>query len=91
MSHSDSIVPSDTKRAAKRAFIRTLAQGYESALAGLVVSAASITALLKDPDQVVYLITAAVWLVSPFVGATRAYLSIIRDGIPEDYIPSNPQ
>lgn len=87
MSHAAYLVPADTTRAAKRAFIRTLAQGYESALAGLVVSAAAILGFLDAPDTRTIVVTAVVWLATPWVGATRAYLSILRDGIPEDYAP----
>ena len=72
--------------AAKRAFIRTLAQGYESALAGLTVSAAAIGAFVDQPNWTALTVAAGVFLLSPFVGAARAYFNIIGNGVPPEYV-----
>lgn len=85
MAHTEPIIDPVVKRAARRAFIRTLAQGYESALSGIVVSTTGVLAFVQNPDTRALLITAGVWAVTPFIGATSAYLSIIRDGIPVEY------
>lgn len=84
---TDPLIPADARRAARRAFLRTLAQGYYSALAGLTISAGSVLAIVRDPDWALYATIAAVWALTPVVGALAAYLSVINQGIPTDYAP----
>lgn len=84
---TDPLIPADARRAARRAYLRTMVQGYQSALAGLAITAGGIVAILRDPEWTLYAITAVVWLLTPHVGALSAYLSVLRDGIPEDYAP----
>ena len=81
----EKIVPEETKLAAKRGFVRTLAQGYESALAGVVVSGAAIVGFFDNPDWKMAAVIGATWLLTPFIGATRSYMGFIGNGIPEDY------
>lgn len=79
------LVDATLKRAAQRAFIRTLAQGYESALAGLTVSVAAILAFIDNPDWVALGVMAGSILLTPVVGAARAYFGIIGKGLPDEY------
>ncbi|HWK19831.1 MAG TPA: hypothetical protein VNR37_03550 [Microbacteriaceae bacterium] len=80
------IIPSPVKLAAKRAFIRTLAQGYATTLGGTVVSVPIILGLIQGTEAWVPIIVAvAVAVVSPFIGAAAAYFGMLRDGIPDEY------
>ncbi|MCK8477242.1 hypothetical protein [Microbacterium aurugineum] len=77
---SNTVIPASTKLAAKRGFIRTAAQ--------------SLSALI--PTTVISVVLTADWLLSIGLGAagavvtsvlagTASYLSILSNGIPEDY------
>lgn len=82
---NESLIPAATKLAAKRAFIRTLFQGYESVLA-IGLSANIIVGLVRGEVDVLSLgITAAVTVAAPPLAALRSYLNISHKGIPDDY------
>jgi len=85
---TDPIVPAATKLAAKRGFVRTLSQGYYSALAGLTLSAVGIGLIAVvhgEVDLLPTVVTVAAWLLSPVVGAAASYFDIMSKGIPGDY------
>ena len=78
---TDSLIPSATKTAAKRGFIRTAAQSLSGSAA-----LGAIPTLVFTGDA---LLTVGVGLASAIVGAgaagAQSYFSIISKGIPEDY------
>lgn len=85
---TDPIIPAAVKRAAKRAFVRTLTQGYYNIIAGFSLSTLAVGVLALIGGEVALLpaiLNAAAFLFTPFVGATAAYLNITHNGIPEDY------
>lgn len=86
---SDPIVPAATKKAAIRGFIRTTAQSIATALAGGITVNTVLAAI--DGGKVnltVLAVTAAVAVVTPFLNGLQSYLSIISNGIPDEYQPT---
>lgn len=82
---TESIVPAAVKLAAKRAFIRTMFQGYESVLA-IGLSANLVVGLIRgEVDVLVLGVTGAVTLLAPPLAGLRSWLNITRNGIPKDY------
>lgn len=82
---STEIIPSSTKLAAKRGFIRTTMQGYEATLA-VGLSANVILSLVRgEVDLVAAAVTAGVAIAAPPLAGLRSWLSITRNGIPADY------
>jgi hypothetical protein len=82
---TDPIVPAATLLAAKRAFVRTMFQGYETVLA-VGLSANLVVGLVRgEVDMLVLGVTAAVALISPPLAGLRSWLNITRNGIPEEY------
>lgn len=82
---TDPLVPAAVQLAAKRAFIRTLFQGYESVLA-IGLSANIVLGLIRGEVDVLTLgVTAAVTVLAPPLAGLRSWLNITRNGIPKDY------
>lgn len=82
---TDPLVPAAVQLAAKRAFIRTMFQGYESVLA-IGLSANIVLGLIRGEVDVLTLgVTAAVTVLAPPLAGLRSWLNITRNGIPKDY------
>jgi len=81
---TEKVVPEAAKLAAKRAFIRTTAQGYATSIsASLILSA---VALIQDPTNwlaVVVAVVAAV--ITPLGAGLAAYWNWLSKGIPAEY------
>lgn len=82
---TDPIVPAAVKLAAKRGFIRTTLQGYEALLAVGVTANAVLAIVRGEVDPVTLGVTAAVAIIAPPLAGLRSWVSITRNGIPEDY------
>jgi hypothetical protein len=80
------LIPSKTKTAAKRGFIRTTAQAYAATIPAGGVSAAVLASAIDDPQPVQLAATAAAWLLAPLCAGAASYLSILSSGIPSDYL-----
>lgn len=78
-------IPTNVLLAAKRAFVRTTAQAYATALAGGISTTAILSLMVGDANWVEYIITWVVALISPILAGLASYLNIIGDGIPEAY------
>lgn len=79
------IIPLNTKKAAKRGFIRTTAQGYAATLSGGVTVTAILAIATGEVDLLTAGVTLGVALVSPLLAGLASYLTITAKGIPEDY------
>lgn len=79
-------IPAITKLAARRAFIRTTAQGYAASLTlGLLTS---IVMLLIDRDEwLTVLVTVILAVLSPPLAGVVAWFQWLAKGLPEDYEP----
>lgn len=82
---TDEIVPAAAKLAAKRAFVRTTAQGYATSIsASLILSA---VALIQDSTNWLAVVVAVVTaIVTPLAAGAAAYWSWLSKGIPGDYV-----
>lgn len=85
MSHIAAIVPAGVKLAARRAFWRTTLQGYEALLYVSVTAQAVLSLVRGEVDLLVLGVNVAVAVAAPPVAGLRAWVSITRKGIPEDY------
>ncbi|MGA6128845.1 MULTISPECIES: hypothetical protein [unclassified Microbacterium] len=84
---STEIVPTSTKLAAKRGFVRTTAQAYAATLSAGLPSAAVIVAVIQDPTGWLLAgITIALTLASPPAAGLASYLSIVSNGVPGEYV-----
>ncbi len=79
------VIPEELKVAAKRGFIRTTAQAYATALAGGISTTIILGVVTGTVELVPTLITLGVAVVSPLLAGAASYLSIISQGIPEEY------
>lgn len=84
------IIPLNTKKAAKRGFVRTTAQGYAATLSGGVTVTAILAIATGEVDLLTAGVTLGVALVSPLLAGVASYLSITSKGIPEDYEGESP-
>lgn len=82
---STTVVPTETKTAAKRGFVRTTAQAYATALAGGVSATVVIQLATGELQLLPVAITAAVTALSPLLAGLASALSILANGVPEDY------
>jgi len=82
---SDPLIPTTTKRAAERAFIRTTAQAYAATLGGGVTVTTILAIITGQIDPLTVGVTAGVALVSPLIAGVAAYASILGQGVPEEY------
>ena len=82
---TDKLIPANTKLAAKRGFIRTMAQGYASTLSVGVAATTVISIVQGELDPLVAGVTAGVALISPLIAGAASYFDITSKGIPEDY------
>lgn len=83
---TDRLIPTSTRTAAKRAFIRTTAQAYAATLT-TGVSASVILGLATGEVQLLpTVITVGVALVAPVLAGAASYADILGRGIPADYI-----
>jgi hypothetical protein len=81
---TEPIVPPAAQVAAKRAFIRTTAQGYATSITGSLVL--SIVSLLTNPGDWLLVVVAVITaVVTPLAAGAAAYWSWIAKGIPDDY------
>lgn len=85
------LIPADATLAAKRAFIRTTAQAYGTALAGGLSGTLVLSLATGETPLVATLITWGVAAVSPLIAGASAYFSILSKGIPEDYATATAQ
>lgn len=78
----EGLIPASVGRAAKRAFIRTTAQGYAASIPTAITSG-SVSGAFNDTSQTVVVVIAAV--VSPFLAGAAAFFSMIGSGVPAEY------
>jgi hypothetical protein len=79
------VVPSKTKIAAKRGFIRTTAQAYAATLTTGISASVVLGIAAGEVQLVPTLLTLGISLVSPLLAGGASYLSITAAGIPEEY------
>lgn len=79
------LIPLNTKRAAKRGFIRSTAQGYAATLSGGITVTAILAIVSGEIDLLTAGVTLGVALLSPLLAGLASYFSITSKGIPEDY------
>lgn len=79
------VIPANISLAAKRAFIRTSAQGYATSLSTGISASAVITYLEGGINWTAIAIMAGVAIATPFLGGLAAYLSVVSRGIPAEY------
>jgi len=78
------IVEPDAQLAAKRAFVRTMYQGYAATLsAGLTATA--VLSAVQGFDALTTGVTVAVAVLSPPIAGLAAWLDMSRRGIPDEY------
>lgn len=77
---SDKLVPLDTRRAAKRAFIRTAAQALASA-----IPTTPITIAFTDEWWIAAIIIVMSVALTSVLAGTWAYLDVLSKGIPAEY------
>ena len=80
------IVPEAAHFAAKRGFIRTTAQSFAATIPTGGISAAAIVSLVREPDPLLFIATAAAALLSPVLAGLASYFSILSSGIPTEYV-----
>lgn len=85
MTEYDDTVPPETWLAARRAFIRTTAQSYAAVLPVGGVNVGALAAL-TDLEPLWLLLTIAAWVVSPIIAGAAAFLSIVGQGVPVEYV-----
>lgn len=83
---NDRIIPLELRLAARRAFVRTTAQGYAASLTvGLLTS---VMSLVTNPaDWLLVVVAVALALASPPLAGLVAYLEWLGRGIPAEYEP----
>lgn len=81
----NTVIPADTKLAAKRGFVRTTAQGYAATLSGGIATSAVLSIVQGEIDLLTVGVTLGVALVSPLLAGLASYLSITSKGVPEEY------
>lgn len=79
---SKTLIPADTKLAAKRGFLRTAAQTLSSA-----IPTAGVTIYLTGDFAIGAAIGALTALVNAALAGAASFLSITAKGIPADYEP----
>jgi hypothetical protein len=82
---SGQIVPIGVRLAARRAFIRSTAQGYAATLGGSITTTAVLALVRGEVDPLTVGVTVGVAAVTPLLAGAAAYASFIAKGIPEDY------
>lgn len=82
---TDNVIPASTKLAAKRGFIRTTAQAAAATLTTGVSASIVLGVVTGQVELVPTVVTLGIALVSPFIAGAASYLSILSNGIPEDY------
>jgi len=85
---NDHTIPPETRLAARRAFIRTTAQSYAAALPVGGLSVGTVAAYVDMPPSLL-VVSILSWLAAPPIAGLTAYLSMVADGIPEDYQPGH--
>lgn len=81
----NTVVPADTKLAAKRGFVRTTAQGYAATLSGGIATSAVLSIVQGEIDLLTVGVTLGVALVSPLLAGLASYLTITSKGVPGEY------
>lgn len=79
------IVPANVKLAAKRAFVRTTAQGYAATLSGGIAASGILAVVNGEVDLLTVGVIAGVALVSPLVAGLASWFDITSQGVPEEY------
>lgn len=80
----ESVIPPTAQLAAKRAFVRTTAQGYATSITGSLVI--SIVSLITNPgDYLVVVVAVLTAIVTPVAAGAAAYWSWLAKGIPDEY------
>lgn len=77
----DRTIPMPTRRAAKRAFVRTFSQAASAGLPTAGITGAVLSS--ADPAVIAWAVGAAG--LTALIAASAAALDIIANGIPEDY------
>jgi hypothetical protein len=86
-----SVIPSKTKLAANRAFVRTAAQTFKGAIPAGGVSAGVLASAIENPNPVQLAAAGVAWLtVAPLAGLV-AYLDVLSKGIPQEYVDAGEQ
>lgn len=82
----NSLIPKELRLAAKRGLVRTSFQAYAATLTASVPSAATLLGIIGDRSQwALALTTLAIAVVSPILAGLASYLSIISNGLPQEY------
>lgn len=79
------IIPADVKLAAQRGFVRTTAQALAATLTTGVSASVVLGLVTGEVELVPTLITVGVAVVSPVLAGAASYLSIVSQGVPEEY------
>lgn len=86
----EELIPASVQVAAKRAFIRTTAQGYATSITASLIL--SIVSLLQNPgDWLIVVVAVLTAVLTPLAAGGAAYWSWIAKGIPEDYAAADTQ
>lgn len=81
---SEPLVPAAAQLAAKRAFVRTTAQGYATSITGSLVI--SVVSLIQNPGEwLIVVIAILTALLTPLAAGAAAYWSWLSKGIPDEY------
>lgn len=81
-----SVIPPAVKIAAKRAYFRTMLQGYEGWLAAGISVSLVLSLVRGEVDWVEVGATTTVGLIAPQIAGLRAWMNFTRKGIPGDYV-----
>src|SRR5690606_40109260 len=81
--------PAAAGGAARRGFIRTTSQAYAAALPVGGINVGSLMAL-TDLEPIWVILTIVAWLASPLIAGAASFLSIVSQGIPEEYAAAEP-
>lgn len=84
-------IPDYVKSAAKRAFMRTTLQAYAATIPSGGVSAAAIMTLSQDPQVSVIATSIIAALISPPLAGLAAWMKMLADGIPKEYVEAGIQ
>ena len=80
------VVPAAVRLAAKRGFLRTWSQSFAATIPSGGVSVAAVLGFIQEPDPLLIAAIVLSSLLSPVLGGTASYFSILSSGIPEEYV-----
>jgi hypothetical protein len=82
---TNDIIPASTKIAAKRGFIRTTAQAAAATLTTGISASVVLGVVTGQVELVPTIVTLGIAVVSPLIAGAASYLSILSNGIPDEY------